>query len=58
MLVSGIQLSLKRDAWVSMVSDAFNPSTRKAEAGGSSLRPPRSTQQVSEEPGLYSETLS
>jgi len=42
-----------------MVVQAFNPSTREAEAGGFlSLRPACSTKWVPGVPGLYRETLS
>ena len=41
-----------------MVKHTFNPSTWEAEAGGAlSLRPPWSTEQVPEQPGLHRETL-
>ena len=45
--------------WTVVVVYAFNPSTREAEAGGFlSSRPAWSTKWVSEQPGLYRETLS
>jgi hypothetical protein len=42
-----------------MVAQAFNPSTREAEAGGFlSSRPAWSTEYVLGQPGLHRETLS
>jgi hypothetical protein len=54
------QISLKTQKnQPGMVADAFNPSTREAEAGRFlSLRPAWSTQRVPGQPGLHRETLS